>query len=348
MELRVVQIRGFASALVHRGELQLDEITGLSALFTPARFIAGLRWFLERPRSDDSWRLYHMGHALVRIAKHHCKLDEETLARLAAIAKKLKPRGPHQMSSRNRARLRQFDDPRNVAKLLKFPRDQLARAGHEKNPYRAAKRVERALAVVLMFCGLRQATLRKMEIEGDFSWTRPNFEGVCHLHVPGEKIKNKRPVERELSAETAALLQLYLSEYRPRLPGSEGAVPLPGARGGIRARSQFGEGISRALFKETGLDLTPHFIRHAIAKIVIDRNSGAYLAVSRVLGHASLNTTLGHYLGTETKSAARHCPSSKYLGPLSLFYNGGSGSSWIDVKPLGADGSSGGFGWSVF
>ena len=38
------------------------------------------------------------------------------------------------------------------------------------------------------------------------------------------------------------------------------------------------------------------------------------------------------------------CPSSKSLGRLSLFHNEGSGSSWIDVKPLGADGSSGGFG----
>ena len=41
------------------------------------------------------------------------------------------------------------------------------------------------------------------------------------------------------------------------------------------------------------------------------------------------------------------CPSSKHLGLLSLFSNGGSGSSWFDVKPLGVDGSSGGFGWSV-
>ncbi len=39
-----------------------------------------------------------------------------------------------------------------------------------------------------------------------------------------------------------------------------------------------------------------------------------------------------------------YCPSSKSLGRLSLFHNEGSGSSWIDVKPLGADGSSGGFG----
>ena len=306
VELRVFQFRTFASAVVHSGQLQLEEVTSLATLFTPARFTAALRWFLERPHNDDSWRLYHMANALVRIARHHCKLDEETLARLAAIAKKLKPRGPHQMSARYRARLRQFDDPRNVGKLLRFPQDQLARAGRDKNPYRAAKRVERALAVALMLCGLRQATLRKMQIKGDFSWTRPNFEGVCHLHVPGEKIKNKRPVERELPAKSAELLRVYLTEYRPRLPGSEGSYLFPGFTGGMRARSQFGEGLSRAFRKDTGLELNPHLIRHAIAKIVIDRDPGAYLAVSRVLGHTSLNTTLGYYLGTETKAAARH------------------------------------------
>ena len=38
------------------------------------------------------------------------------------------------------------------------------------------------------------------------------------------------------------------------------------------------------------------------------------------------------------------CQSSKQLGLLSLISNRGYGSSWIDVKPLGADGSSGGFG----
>jgi|GEM_PF-6034444 len=41
------------------------------------------------------------------------------------------------------------------------------------------------------------------------------------------------------------------------------------------------------------------------------------------------------------------CPSSKHLGRLSLYSNGGSGSSRFDVKPLGVDGSSGGSGWSA-
>jgi PAS domain-containing protein len=42
-----------------------------------------------------------------------------------------------------------------------------------------------------------------------------------------------------------------------------------------------------------------------------------------------------------------YCPSSKHSGLLSLFFTGGSGSSWFDVNPLVVDGSSGGFGWSV-
>ena len=43
-----------------------------------------------------------------------------------------------------------------------------------------------------------------------------------------------------------------------------------------------------------------------------------------------------------------YCPSSKHSGLLSLFLNGGSGSSWFDVKPLVVDGSSGVFEPSVF
>ena len=46
----------------------------------------------------------------------------------------------------------------------------------------------------------------------------------------------------------------------------------------------------------------------------------------------------------QTQAFTSECPSSKHLGLLSLFYNGGSGSSWIDVKPLVVDGSSGGVG----
>ena len=50
----------------------------------------------------------------------------------------------------------------------------------------------------------------------------------------------------------------------------------------------------------------------------------------------------------KTLQAQGICPSSKQMGLLSVFHKGGSGSSLFDVKPLGFDGSSGVFGWSVF
>ena len=41
----------------------------------------------------------------------------------------------------------------------------------------------------------------------------------------------------------------------------------------------------------------------------------------------------------------RRCPSSKHLGQVLVFSNGGSGSSKFAVKPPDVDVSSGGFGW---
>ena len=212
VESRVFQIRQFASALVAKSVLPIDQIKCVADLFTPDRFKAGLRWFRERPHGKDSLRLYHLAGALFHIAKHYCKVDEAYLVAMAALRKKLDPHVPRQMSARTREQVRQFDDKQNVVRLLRFDKDQVEHARHEKKPFRAAKRVERALAVTLMIHGgLRQATLRKLHITGDFSWTRPNHEGVCHLHVPGEKIKNRRRADRQLPPSAAYILKLYLT-----------------------------------------------------------------------------------------------------------------------------------------
>ena len=57
---------------------------------------------------------------------------------------------------------------------------------------------------------------------------------------------------------------------------------------------------------------------------------------------------VGHHVMRGSVVVEEECPSSKHSGLLSLFLNGGSGSSWFDVKPLVVDGSSDGSGLSVF
>ncbi len=65
----------------------------------------------------------------------------------------------------------------------------------------------------------------------------------------------------------------------------------------------------------------------------------------RLAGDTGRQATSGEVKGLRQEMRdLKECPSSKHLGLLSLFYNGGSGSSWIDVKPLVVDGSSGGVG----
>jgi integrase len=64
--------------------------------------------------------------------------------------------------------------------------------------------------------------------------------------------------------------------------------------------------IGETLRKNAGLVMHPHLFRHAIAKIVVERNPDMYVPVSRHLGHKRLDMTMAHYLGTETRAAARH------------------------------------------
>ena len=67
----------------------------------------------------------------------------------------------------------------------------------------------------------------------------------------------------------------------------------------------------------------------------------------RVVGQG-LGGLLFAMLGVGGAFTINACPSSKHSGLLSLFFTGGSGSSWFDVKPLVVDGSSGVFERSVF
>ena len=129
--------------------------------------------------------------------------------------------------------------------------------------------------------------------------------GTGHLVVPGERTKTGRPLEFELNAEITARLKHHIAEFRSRLPEAGGPYLFPGPQGGPRSKTAMSDAIRRGM-RRAGLEMNPHLFRHAIAKIAIEADPGAYLPVSRVLGHTTLDTTMGHYLGAETKAAGRY------------------------------------------
>lgn len=303
VKAQVLMLRQFASALVQGGTAVPEDVASISALLTPERFRAAISTFLDRQGRKKTLRLHTMAKTLRLIAKHHCGFNEPALEKMAELCKRLDPGGRHQMTAKNRERLRQFDNSKNVARLLNMPECEAAMASKMKNPLRAAKAMERAVAIALLIhYGLRLQTLRTLEV-ADFQRSRTTR---CQLFVPAEKTKNSRPLEFELSDDLQRLLGLHLSEYRPRLAGADGPYLFPGTTGGPRSKNAMYEMIRGAMKKDAGLVMNPHLFRAAMGKIVVEQDPSSYLAVSRVLGHASLDTTMAHYLGTESKAAARH------------------------------------------
>jgi hypothetical protein len=59
------------------------------------------------------------------------------------------------------------------------------------------------------------------------------------------------------------------------------------------------------LWKELGLEITPHQFRHAAAYIMLKADPGNYELVRRVLGHRSSATTRNFYIGLKSLEATR-------------------------------------------
>src|SRR5262249_6299388 len=99
-----------------------------------------LRFFLQRHGGKTSPHVGQIAAFLKDTAKHWVKVDEATLDKMRRIASRLAepPRG---MTSKNRERLRPFDDPKTVADFLGLPQ-------RIRSEVEADKRADRPKAVL--------------------------------------------------------------------------------------------------------------------------------------------------------------------------------------------------------
>ena len=205
------------------------------------------------------------------------------------------------MTSRNRERLKQFDDPSNIRKILRYPGQEATRAQAIHHPHRRAKAMERAVAAALLLSTcMRARNIRLLEIS-DFQWV----DGHCYLSVSADRVKNDANLDFEIPQESAELIERHIHDFRPALPGSDGPYLFPATDGGPKGHNTLFGNLIPSIRKRTGLIMNPHLFRHMMAKIVVERDPGMALAMSRHLGHKRINTTMQHYLGTEGRAVSR-------------------------------------------
>jgi integrase len=300
------KIRLFASALVHRGH-PIERIEGLVYLVDIRTVKDGLRFFLDRSGGRPTPSLHGIATTLKSVARHHVRVDADHLEELRRIAAKLSV--PYRgLTQKNRDRLRQFDNPQNIALLVHLPERLLRTArSRPQGDRKAARSAQTAVAIeVLLMCPMRISNLATLALDQNLTWERPGRKGRLHIAVSGAEVKNGEPLEYVLPRESSRLVRDYLEHYRPSLHPECNEYLFPGQNGAHKTKIGLASQISDTIRKETGLVVNPHLFRHLGAKLFLSTHPGGYEVVRRVLGHRSTDTTMGFYTGFESKAAARH------------------------------------------
>ena len=245
-EHRIREFRMFASALVHRGILTAEEITGLDVLMKPENFKEALYYFFERQDNNPTARLHNLAKSMRLVARHYVKVDEETLSTLARFCKNLNPGNQHQMTEKNRQRLRQFDSKKTVIKFLLLPEKlaKLAQGLLADKPLRAARLMESAVLFGIQTrFALRPRTLRGLNLKRNFLWDKTGKEPRCFLVLFPIDLKMQNHQEFELAPAMATLLDEHLLTFRPHLPWSDSDWLFPGENGKPRSKNAIYETI---------------------------------------------------------------------------------------------------------
>lgn len=294
-------LRRFASALINTGHKKLEEITSLAVLVEIDQLKQGIRFFLKRAGGNPTGYVRKFAWLLLSVARHHVKLPEKEIAAIRKVVVKLGKREVG-MTPRNRERLSQFDDHENVVKLLTSPQMERNRGLKITNLYRRAKAFERALsAAILIYASVRMQNLRTIQIEKNIRYSR----GVCILSFDKTEMKNGRPLELELPEGVANLLQEFVRNHRPILPGADGPYLFPGRDGGPRSHNTMRQDFEGAVLKHTGLKVNPHLMRHATAMLAINQDPANLPMVAQRLGHSGIQTARDFYLGNESRPSSR-------------------------------------------
>ena len=210
-------------------------------------------------------------------------------------------------AERNRTRLRVFDDPTNVERLINLPESMMRSLARLPDPgYNDAVRAQTALAIAIeLVAPLRAKNLAGLRLDRHIVHSRPGPGAVMHLVVPTGEVKNNNPLEFELPSDVVRILELYLQKFRPLLVADGSSYLFPARQGGAKTPAQLAEQIKRDIKKGIGLTVNAHLFRHVCAYLYLKAHPGDYETVRLLLGHKSLATTVRAYCGLERSDAVR-------------------------------------------
>jgi integrase len=294
-----------ASALVLSGR-DVSSISSLADLVAVDAAKLALRFFWQRNGHRKTGQLHNFARLILSIANHWVKVPPDHLEALRDIRRDVDP-GKGDMTERNRRRLRVFNDPVNVERLVNLPERMMRLVARLSKPgYNDAVAAQTAVAIAIQLVApLRAKNLAGLQLDRHIIRSRPGRGAVVHLVIPAGEVKNANPLEFELQRDVVRLLDLYLKKFRPLLVTDGSSYLFPARQGGEKTPAQLAEQIKRAIEIGTGLTMNVHLFRHACAFLYLKAHPGEYETVRLLLGHSSSAVTERAYCGLERDDAVR-------------------------------------------
>jgi integrase len=301
VQLRRQQIQSAVTALVQSGT-PAGSLLSLGDLVT----LDAVRSILRR-RYEHVGRIANayndgIGKTLVSIAREWVKVDRQGLVDIKQICAKLPAVRPD-MTDKNKALLRHFDDPEALPRLFNLPLDLWQSLQGVPRSERSLARAQAAVAIaILLYAPLRVANLAALEIGATL--ILPNHrDGQATIEIPAHKTKNRAPYKVVLPARVTEMIRAFEEAFLRPL-GSK--LIFDNGKGQPKQEVTVSWLIERTIRRHMGFKMTQHQFRHLAAKIILDEEPGAYPLLSQLLGHANLKTAVRFYAGLDTKRAARH------------------------------------------
>ena len=310
IDLRKSHCRWAASALVATG-VPIEDVVDLRSLVVPverARTI--LRFLWDRAGRKPSAAGGHVAEVLRIVARYHARLPAKDIAQIKEWAKpvKLVYRG---MTPKNEASIRAMTTPQHDKDMLQLPAA-FMRAAREllpTHPLEAKTLAMRAVAIeILSRVPLRLGNLSGLRLDRHLQRPDPRRGAIEYIVIDIlDETKNSRAICMPVSKATAAMIQEWITKFRPIVGSPDCVFLFPNHAGGNRPITPQGlrDAIKTAIAEHVGVDFTPHQFRHLAARTFLEAFPGHYEEVRQLLGHASIETTIRHYSGIESEASAR-------------------------------------------
>ena len=305
IKLHQNQIHAAVTALVESG-VKPTAITSLADLVSPENLKRILRQRQESVGGRESIFNGDLARALVRIAAQWVKVDAGVLAELTRLAGKV-PVPVSGFTDKNKRFLRQFDDPASLQRLYDFPRRLWDEVKRDTKPNRLTlAKAQAAIAVgILRYMPIRLKNLTTLTFDVHL-FMREGPRATSSLELSAIDVKNRMELAFDIPAQVAKMLIEYRTRIAPKIIGHRPGRLFVNVDGSPKTQWTVAWLIRTFLKRRAGIAISSHQFRHLSAKVLLDAEPGSFETVRQLLGHKSLNMTVGAYAGIDSRRAARH------------------------------------------